>query len=842
MQTERKKAMWYRFGVHLALSRLRGLVLSRPPGIAGMTILACAFAGADCGHCAAALPPPTSPTTNDVSAVADAAWVAANGHVRLVRREDDAAVRIDGALDDAAWEGLRVHGDFRVIDPDTLAPAKLATEVRMFYTQRGFYLGVEMAQPSDTLVEYLSGRDKFLPRDSFSFTLDTSGEGRYGFWFGLSLGDSISDGTVLPERQFSSSWDGAWRGATARTETGWSAEFFVPWALVNMPRVQGARTVGIFAQRNVAYADERYAWPPLPWTQPKFLSEFAALELRGVSPRQQYGVTPYVASVHHLSGPGDGGEPKAGVDFFWRPSSNFQLTSTLNPDFGNVEADDVVINLTNYETFFPEKRLFFQEGQEIFAAGSRYGKGATLLHTRRIGAPPVAPEAAAGVRVANDDLRRPADLLGALKATGQRGALRYGFLGVVEDDARFSAWRGDEHITLRQEGRDFGVLRLLYEHANGGYRALGVFASTMRHPTRSAQVAAVDGKYHTANGKLRLSSQVVASDVTGSAEDGQGGFVDVSYTPRQGLSHQLSLDSFDDSIQLNDMGFQSRNDYRRASYRMRISSPNTEWFRNTRTYVRLNRMWNGAGKVIGSAVSLDQAFTLHNFAQVQLEVGYQPSRYDDRGSFGNGAYRLGDRWDAELRYNSDSSRRWAYSVRQRWLQEPVRGVYQRTEGNVRWRPTDRFTLALALRYADRDAWLLHQSQGTFASFAAEQVDSSVDLSYFFTARQQLTMGFQWVGVEAVGRDFYRLAPASGALQPAPDPLRERTFTISRMNMQLRYHWEIAPLSDVFVVYTRDAELPVGAASGGGFADLFTETLDHTAGEHLAVKFRYRFGS
>ena len=769
--------------------------------------------------------------------------VAANGHVRLARRGDEAAVRIDGALDEPAWEGLPVHSDFRVIDPDTLAPASLATEVRMFYTTRGFYLGVEMAQPPDTLVEYLSGRDQFLPRDSFSFTLDTSGEGRYGFWFGLGLGNSISDGTVLPERQYSSSWDGAWRGATARTEEGWSAEFFVPWALVNMPRIQGARTVGIFAQRNVAHADERYAWPPLPWTQPKFLSGFAALELRDVNPRQQYGVTPYVASVHHFAGAGGGGDkPKAGVDLFWRPSSNFQLTSTLNPDFGNVEADDVVINLTNYETFFPEKRLFFQEGQEIFDAGSRYGKGATLLHTRRIGAPPVAPRVPPGAQVASEDLRRPADLLGALKATGQRGAVRYGFLGVMEDDARFNAWHGSEHTTLRQEGRDFGAVRLLYEQSNGGYRALGVFGSVMRHPTRRAHVRAIDGRYHTAGGKLRISSQVVASDVTGNAEDGQGGFVDFSYTPRQGISHHLSLDSFDDTIQLNDMGYQSRNDYRRASYRMRASSPNTERFRDTRTYVRVDRMWNGAGKVIGAGVSVDQRFTLHNFSQVRFEVGYKPPRYDDRGSFGNGAYRLGGVWDAELRYDSDASRRVAYSLKQRWLQEPVGGLYQRTQGNIRWRPTDRFTLALALRYADRDGWLLHQSQGTFATFAAEQVDSSLDVSYFFTARQQLTMGFQWVGVKASGRGFYRLLPASGALRSERDPSSGRAFTISQMNMQLRYHWELAPLSDVFVVYTRDASLPNAGESARSFPDLFADTLDGTVGEHLAVKFRYRFGS
>ena len=180
--------------------------------------------------------------------------VLTNGHVVLERREGAARMHIDGRLDETAWQGLEVHEDFRLIDPDTLEPAVLSTKVRMFYTQRGFYLGATMVQPADTLVEHLSGRDQgWLNRDYFSFTLDTSGEGRYGFWFQLNLGNSVSDGTILPEREFSDSWDGAWHGATARTEDGWSAEYFIPWSLVNMPKANGTRTIGIFApaQRGV---------------------------------------------------------------------------------------------------------------------------------------------------------------------------------------------------------------------------------------------------------------------------------------------------------------------------------------------------------------------------------------------------------------------------------------------------------------------------------------------------------------------------------------------------------------------------------------------------------------
>lgn len=768
---------------------------------------------------------------------------AADSPVKLARRPDHVAIRMDGALDETAWEGLPVHRDFRVIDPDTLAPAPLATELRMFYTDRGFYLGVEMAQPANTLVEYLSGRDQWLSRDSFSFTLDTSGEGRYGFWFALSLGDSVADGTILPERQYSSSWDGAWQGATARTATGWSAEYFIPWALVNMPKMDGARTLGIYAQRNVAHANERHAWPPLPWTKPTFLSAFATLELRDVSPRQQYSLTPYVATVRRF--PAQRQERlKAGIDLLWRPSSNFQLTSTLNPDFGNVEADDMVINLSNYETFFPEKRLFFQEGQEIFSAGQRASSGTSLLHTRRIGAPPLRPATPEGVRIDPDELARPADLLGAVKASGQRGRLRYGVLGVLEDDVRLDAWDGDEHLRLRQQGRDFGALRLLYEDADDGYRALGLLSTIMRHPQRRAEVTAVDGQYRTAGAKFRVSSQIVASNITGDAEDGAGGFVDMGYTPRQGLSHYLSLDAYDDAIQLNDMGFQSRNDYRSASYRLRLSSPRRKHFRNTRTRIRLARMWNTAGKVIGADVSVNQNFTLHSLSQVRLTVGFTPAHYDDRGSFGNGSYRLGDTWNVELRYDSDAAQRLAYSFRQRWRQEVTRGAQHRTRGNIRWRTTDRFTLALGMQYTNRDSWLLHQAADQFAAFKAEQVDANADLKYFFTAHQHLAVGFQWVGVKAAERNAYRLVALAGELRPASgSSARDRDFAISRVNVQVRYHWEIAPLSDVYVIYTRDAALArSGVEADPGFGELFSNTVDETAGEHLALKFRYRFGS
>ena len=763
------------------------------------------------------------------------------GHVLVARLDEDAHMRIDGRLDEPAWADLEVHDDFRLIDPDTLEPAVLPTELVMFYNDRGLYVGARMTQDPDTLVEYLSGRDQgFLNRDYFSFTLDTSGEGRYGFWFQLNLGDSKSDGTILPTRNYDFSWDGAWWGATARTDSGWSAEFFVPWSLVNMPKANGMRTMGIFAQRKVAHADETHAWPPLPWTKPKFMSEFQRLSLTKVNPRQQYGVIPYVSAGYDRFG--DGTARRGGVDVFWRPSSNFQLTSTLNPDFGNVEADDVIINLSNYETFFPEKRPFFQEGQEIFTTNSRMSGGVYALHTRRMGGPAVRPEVPEGVVLSRTSIGRPADLIGAVKATGQTGSVRYGFLGVAEEEARFEATRGSESVTLREDGRDFGAVRVLYEHSNGGYRSLGFLSTAVRHPRREASVNAVDGRFTSTDGRFRASGQVIASDTTGTGQDGVGGILDFGYTPRQGLSHYVSFDAFDDSIHIGDMGYLRRNDYRRAAYSLWISESDLERFRESRGNFRVYRGWNTNGETVDAKLSYDHRVTLHNLTQLRFEVEYEPERYDDRGSFGHGSYRVEDQKSLEARYYSDSSRRFSYTVRHSISDQEIgHGYYRRSEANVRWRPTDRMTLALAVNYTDREAWLLHRANGVFATFDAKGLTPFATLSYFVNARQQLLMAFQWVAINAEAQRFYRMANTPDFLMPMDrTPTARDDFSLSRMSLQLRYRWEIAPLSDLFVVYQNRASL--SGMNGSSFTDLFSETFDETIGENLAIKLRYRFGS
>ena len=760
------------------------------------------------------------------------------------REMSDIEIVVDGVIDEAVWQKLPAHEKFYVTDPDTLDEATLGSQWRFFYTDRGFYIAAHCEQDPDSLVERLSARDLgFLNRDYVSFTLDTSGEARYGYWFQLNLGGSRSDGTIQPERQFSDSWDGAWYGETARTQNGWSAEFYIPWSIMSMPQVEGERQMGIVMQRKIAYLSERHGYPPLPFTKPKFLSGFQKLVLGDINPSKQLSFFPQISSTYNAMADDTTGQ--AGLDVFWRPSTNLQVTATANPDFGTVEADSVIINLTAIETFFPEKRLFFLEGQEIFkpsggGGGYNGGSSARLLHTRRIGQRPIWPELPDGADFEYDQFRQPSDLLGAAKATGQVGNLRYGVLSAFEDDTTFYGYRDEERVAVTQHGRDFGVVRALWEKSNGDYKALGFMSTRLEHPTINANAHSFDGSYFSDSGKFRLQSLLFISDIEG-AEDGYGGSFELDYAPRQGVTHQLQLESFDDELNLNYMGYLPRNDFGKVEYQYKVRKT-SDRFRESDTEFKIERAFNGDGQVIDASLRLEQDFTFNNNTRFRVRTRYFPGNYDDRNSFGNGTYYEDSNARLEMRYSSDSSRRFYYSLSSEYRTEPFGGASVNGGTFMIWRTSDRMTMHASVFYNNRDSWLLSQGDRRFTAFAAETWSPRFGTDLFLTSKQHLRMDFEWRAIRARENTFFQLPLDDTRLTQVDDPNPDSVddFAISRLNMQIRYRWELAPMSDLFVVYSKNADLP--GAIGYGFTEQLSRTFDHPFSEGFVVKLRHHLGT
>ena len=765
------------------------------------------------------------------------------------QRHEAQNVRLDGHLDEAIWAQLPAYDEFVVLEPDTLADPTYGTRVRFFYDSAGLYVGIDMDQPQASLVKWLSGRDRSdINRDQIGITLDTSGEGRYGYWFGVTLGDSLLDGTLLPERKFSSDWDGAWRGASQATENGWTAEFHIPWSTMSMPNVAGERQIGLYLTRKVAHQDERYGWPALPSTKSQFISKLQKVALKGINPKQQFSLYPFTAvnddrfdnQVRYRSG----------ADVFWRPSSNFQLTATVNPDFGSVESDSAVINLTATETFFPEKRLFFVEGQEIFVTSPRAdtrrggvgntGMPTTLINTRRIGGKPLVPELANGMTLTDRELAQPVDLLGAMKLTGQSGRFRYGVLAAFEDDFKFDAALDGVPIHIDGESSDYGVARVLFEDAPGGaYKALGVLTTATLNKQRDAMTHGLDAHYLTADGKWKIDGQLYMSDIEG-VETGFGGFFDLEYTFRQGVVQGLGIEYIDEHADLDDLGFLPRQDNLRIRTRHTRVKSNLSWARNNEFDIRGFVQKNKADLFTSGGIFLANRTTLHNHSRVTVRASFFAGAYDDLNSFGNGAFRVEEQRFIGFSWDSDSSRSLLYGFGAGYQEEDLGGHSYIGRVNVTWRPNDRFSLSFHTRYMDRKGWLLHQEDRHMTTFEAAQWTPRVSAEYFLSARQQLRFSLQWVGIKAKEDQFYLVPNEPGNLIEVAKPAGPSdSFTLSNMSMQLRYRWEIAPLSDVFLVYTRLVD------QGGpykSFSDTFSDGYDNPVGNMLVFKLRYRLGS
>ncbi|MEX0965116.1 MAG: DUF5916 domain-containing protein [Pseudohongiellaceae bacterium] len=766
---------------------------------------------------------------------------------QMVRIEErDANINLDGFVDEAVWENLPVIDGMKVINPDTLEDAIYETHIRMFYTEQGIYISAINYQPADTLVARMTSRDTQLDRDGFVVGIDASGGGLYGYFLRINLGDSLTDASLLPERQMNMQWDGSWNGRTQALDDGWSVEYFVPWAMMPLPQVEGARQIGFYFERQVGHlSGEAWSNPPLPRTVNQYLSAFQKYELRDIEPRRQLTYYPFVSTV--VDNISNVTEFKVGSEIFWRPTTNTLLSATLNPDFGNVESDDVVVNLTAFEVFFPERRSFFLEGQDIFNTSPRTSGGGgpggpiSLLNTRRIGAAAMY-DVPGNVTVRPTDLSRNTELLGAVKLAGQNGSWRYGSLIASEDDSEVRGTLADgTRVKLQAEGRDFAIARVLYEDTSaGGRRALGWMGTDVIHSDIEATVNSIDAHYFSADSRWVVDGQLMHSDVQGIT--GTGGFADVNFRPRRGVQHTLRSTYIDDTLDITDLGFMSRNDQVNMDYNYSLTESDIPKLRQKTTSVFLTNQWNTSGQPVRMGLFLNRGYNFLNNNNLDFSLRYFPKRIDDRLGRGTGDFRLPERWGLNLGYSTNRAESISYNLNLNIGTDELGPANIEGRAGIVWRPDDRFSTDLSLNYTDREALLVHRGAGNYTSFEAHQWAPQLEMNYFITAFQQLRFTAQWTALKAFEDRFWQVNPNSlDFLQPVPNPdMTPDDFVISRLTFQARYRWQIAPLSDLFVVYTRGSNLP--SNSFETFQDLLERSWNDRIVDTVAIKLRYRLGS
>ena len=389
-------------------------------------------------------------------------------------------IRIDGSLDDAAWAAATPITEFRQLDPQEGQPATERTEVRVLYDDQALYIGARL-HDRQRVSSRLGRRDMGMSAsDWLTVILDTNHDHRTAVGFEVNPSGVRRDQTRSGDGNEDDSWDPVWEAETSVSDSGWTAELRIPFSQM---RFSGApvQTWGMQVERQIARNQEFSVWSFTPREQPGGIPRFGHLAgLERIPTGKRLEVMPY--AVTRAENVERGANPfredreygmDAGLDLKYRVTSNLTLDATVNPDFGQVEVDPAVVNLTAFETQFEERRPFFVEGAEIFRFG---GDGTNLaFYSRRIGRPPTfVPQTQAR------DVPDATRILGAVKLSGRtQGGWSIGVLDAVtrKETARFMA-AGEEESLTAEPLTNFFVARARRE-SRAGQTALGGFVGAV---------------------------------------------------------------------------------------------------------------------------------------------------------------------------------------------------------------------------------------------------------------------------------------------------------------------------------------------------------------------------
>src|SRR5688500_3043112 len=350
------------------------------------------------------------------------------------------AIQIDGELTEEIWKKVPSVTGFVQRDPKEGAPATFDTEVRVAFDDTALYIAVNAIDPDPAkVVGILTRRDEGSPSDWVRVMIDSYRDRRTAYEFSVNAAGVKQDTYWFNDGNTDTGWDAVWDVAVSRHSRGWRAEFRIPFSQLRFSP-PSSQSFGFAVMRQAPRINETSTWPLLGRSGSGFVSQFG--ELMGLSfsrsPRRLE-LMPY-ALGQIATAPVAAGNPlrsstdasaTCGLDLKYKLAPGRTLTGTINPDFGQVEADPAVVNLSGFETFFAERRPFFVEGSGNFSfnVDCNDGQCTGLFYSRRIGRAPQRGVSAPG----NGSMSRPDNttILGAAKITGRIGKFSVGVLNAV---------------------------------------------------------------------------------------------------------------------------------------------------------------------------------------------------------------------------------------------------------------------------------------------------------------------------------------------------------------------------------------------------------------------------
>ena len=578
-------------------------------------------------------------------------------------------VVIDARDADEVWVNAPPITAFQEWRPNEGKPARFKTEAKISYDASNLYVFVRAFDPHpDSIKKLLERRDSFTASDMIWVFVDSYHDKRTGYEFGVNAAGVKMDQAIYDDGNEDGAWDAVWDVATQIDSLGWTAEFRIPLSQMRYGR-QREHTFGIMIDRDVYRYNERYIWPLLRQSKPGFVSQFGSLHgMDDLENPRKLELMPYVVTKSASTIVNNQFSQKAnlaaGGDVKYRIAPNVTLDATINPDFGQVESDPSVLNLTAYESFFDERRPFFVAGRGLFRADVNCSAvncwGESLYYSRRIGSTP----ALAGV-YGDTVPQQPTTIIGAAKLIGRfpKGTT----VGLLDAVTQREASPGD---TTYAPGTNYAVLRATQDFRGGNSGIGAMFTGVNRRMDQwsspflssSAYVGRLDFRHRFFKNAYEISGSFDKSIVNGSKEQiaslqnnsthyyqqpdadlpldstrtSLGGDAEEFRFGKIGGQHLMFESAYSrrsPGYDVNDMGFLRRADQQSWSTWMGFFDRQTRYFYNR---FQLNNnwweWWSDSGLPLERAYNYNTHITFKNYWGFHqgATIGQLGKTYDDR--------------------------------------------------------------------------------------------------------------------------------------------------------------------------------------------------------------------
>ena len=764
------------------------------------------------------------------------------------------APKIDGLLNDKAWENTELCTNFITLRPDNgkLVLEEYQTIVRVIYNDDAVYISAQMNDPNPGgIPQEFSTRDNFSQADFFLATINPNDDGQNPFEFLVQTTGNQADAKVSNgDEDFN--WSAVWQSAAKITKEGWNVEMKIPYRALRFAN-RPIQSWGFNFHRRLERLNAQHTWTHIDnavgrWTQYDGLIE----DFKDIKPPTRLNLYPYASATTNTFEGHTDSDWSVGMDIKYGLTENFTLDATLIPDFSQVGFDNVELNLGPFEQQFTEQRQFFTEGTELF-------NKANLFYSRRIGSSPIDQfnvESTLSSEEKITDYPEKVTMLNAVKVSGRtKGGLGIGFFNAITEKTEVTIKNTTTEETRRaviNPFTNYNILVLDQQFNQNSTVTLINTNVTRNGKFRDANVTALDWHIETKDSKYNADGSVKMSNISDDVNNQATGYTfDNSFGYNSGhWNWEIGYNFENKDFNPNDLGI--------------LFSNNQQSIYNSAGWQTLQptKRYNNYSFNYYSQVNFQHFSGIYTATQVGLNYNAQTRSRFSYG--GNLNYTTEEKDFFEPRQETTSGvyflqpekkniNGWFSTNSQKLFQVDASAYYSDYKKSVRanfgfsvaprYRFTNKFSLTYEIGYdkKNNDQGYVNEdiSNIIFGTRDRKNYTNTIAGKYSFSTNSSLSLSFRhyWGSVTYNG---YSNLNSEGGLD-TNNTYKGDDVNFNSWNLDLNYIWQFAPGSQLIAFY-RNSIFNEDTNSNLNFSEnldnLFNQSQKHTFSVRLVYFIDY----